>query len=35
VTATNAAGSVSATSPATGLVSALLPSNTALPSISG
>jgi uncharacterized protein YukE len=35
VTATNAAGSVSSTSPATGLVSALLPSNTGLPSISG
>ncbi len=35
VTATNAAGSVSATSPPTGLVKALLPSFTALPSIAG
>jgi hypothetical protein len=35
VTATNAAGSVSATSPATGLVKALLPSNSGLPSIAG
>ncbi len=35
VTATNAAGSVSATSPATSLVAALLPSNTELPSITG
>lgn len=35
VTATNAAGSSTATSPATSLVAALLPSNTALPSISG
>jgi uncharacterized protein YukE len=35
VTATNAAGSTSATSPASSLVGALLPSNTALPSISG
>ncbi|MEA2199929.1 MAG: large repetitive protein [Solirubrobacteraceae bacterium] len=35
VTATNSAGSVSATSPASGLVGALLPSNTALPSITG
>jgi hypothetical protein len=35
VTATNAAGSTSATSPATSLVSALLPSNTAVPTISG
>jgi uncharacterized protein YukE len=35
VTATNAAGPVAATSAATGLVAALLPSNTALPSISG
>jgi uncharacterized protein YukE len=35
VTATNAAGSTSATSSATGLVGALLPSNSALPSILG
>jgi hypothetical protein len=35
VTATNGAGSVSATSAATSVVSALLPSNTVLPSISG
>jgi IPT/TIG domain len=35
VTATNAAGSVSSTSPATGLIAALLPSNTGLPSVSG
>ena len=35
VTATNAAGSTSATSPATTVVSALLPSNTAAPSITG
>jgi hypothetical protein len=35
VTATNAAGSVSATSAPTGLVKALLPSNTGLPSIVG
>ncbi|HWX97641.1 MAG TPA: hypothetical protein VNZ01_12435 [Solirubrobacteraceae bacterium] len=35
VTATNAAGPVSATSAATGLIAALLPSNTALPTISG
>ena len=35
VTATNAAGSTSATSAVTGLISALLPSITALPSISG
>src|ERR1700693_3916412 len=35
VTATNAAGSTSATSAATSLVAAILPSNTALPSISG
>jgi hypothetical protein len=35
VTATNAAGPTSATSPATGVVAALLPSNTALPSIKG
>jgi uncharacterized protein YukE len=35
VTATNAAGSTSATASPTGLVAGLLPSNTALPSISG
>ncbi|HEY4894745.1 MAG TPA: hypothetical protein VII01_01530, partial [Solirubrobacteraceae bacterium] len=35
VTATNAAGSTSATSPVSGLVGGLLPSNTGLPSISG
>ena len=35
VTATNGAGSTSATSEATGLVKALLPSNTTLPSIAG
>jgi large repetitive protein len=35
VTAKNAAGSVSSTSAATGLIGALLPSNTALPSIAG
>jgi uncharacterized protein YukE len=35
VTATNAAGSVSATSAASSIVGALLPSNTLLPSISG
>jgi uncharacterized protein YukE len=35
VTATNAAGSVSSTSAATALVTALLPSNTALPGVSG
>jgi uncharacterized protein YukE len=35
VTATNSAGSTSATSEASGLVKALLPSNTTLPSISG
>jgi hypothetical protein len=35
VTATNSAGSTSATSEPTALVKALLPSNTALPSISG
>ncbi len=35
VTATNAAGSTTATSPASGLVAALLPSNTALPTIGG
>ncbi len=35
VTATNAGGSTEATSPATGLISALLPSNTELPAISG
>jgi uncharacterized protein YukE len=35
VTATNVAGSTSVTSPASGLISGLLPSNTALPSISG
>jgi hypothetical protein len=35
VTATNAAGSTSATTPVTSLISGLLPSNTALPSISG
>jgi uncharacterized protein YukE len=35
VTATNVAGSSSATSSATGLITGLLPSNTALPSISG
>ncbi len=35
VTATNGGGSTSATSAATGLVAALLPSNTVLPSITG
>lgn len=35
VTATNPAGSTSATSSATGAIAALLPSNTALPTISG
>src|SRR6202790_5421604 len=35
VTATNAAGSTSATSAATGLVGALLPANTSLPSVAG
>ncbi len=35
VTATNAAGSTSATASPTGLVAGLLPSNTALPSITG
>ncbi|HEY4450884.1 MAG TPA: hypothetical protein VGN13_04730 [Solirubrobacteraceae bacterium] len=35
VTAKNAAGSTSATSSATGLIGALLPSNTALPGITG
>ncbi len=35
VTATNVAGSTSVTSPVSGLVTGLLPSNTALPSISG
>jgi hypothetical protein len=35
VTATNVAGSTSVTSPATGLISALLPSNTSLPTITG
>ena len=35
VTATNQAGSTSATSPATSVVAALLPSNTAAPSITG
>jgi hypothetical protein len=35
VTATNAAGSVSRPSAASGLVAALLPSNTALPAVSG
>ena len=35
VTATNVAGSTSVTTPVTGLVAGLLPSNTALPSISG
>jgi hypothetical protein len=35
VTATNSAGSTSATSSATSLVGALLPSNTAVPTISG
>jgi uncharacterized protein YukE len=35
VTATNSAGSTSATTPVTSLISGLLPSNTALPSISG
>jgi hypothetical protein len=35
VTATNAAGSTQATSPVTALFAALLPKNTALPSISG
>ena len=35
VTATNGAGSTSATSPATSVVAALLPSNTAAPSITG
>jgi hypothetical protein len=35
VTATNAAGSTSATSPATNVVKALLPSNETLPSITG
>jgi hypothetical protein len=35
VTATNSAGSTSATSEASSLVKALLPSNTALPSVSG
>jgi hypothetical protein len=35
VTATNAAGSVSSTSVATGLIAALLPSNTVLPTITG
>ncbi len=35
VTATNAAGSTSAASPASGLIGALLPGNTSLPSITG
>lgn len=35
VTATNSGGSTTATSPATGLIAALLPSNTTLPSIAG
>ena len=35
VTATNAAGSTSATSSVTGLIAGILPKNTALPSISG
>jgi len=35
VTATNSGGSTQATSPATGLIAALLPGNTSLPSISG
>jgi uncharacterized protein YukE len=35
VTATNAGGSASATSPATNAIAALLPSNTGLPSITG
>ncbi len=35
VTATNGAGSTSATSEPTGLITALLPSNTALPSVTG
>lgn len=35
VTATNAAGSTTATSPASGLIAALLPSNTSLPTIGG
>jgi uncharacterized protein YukE len=34
-TATNAAGSTSATSPATGLIGALIPGNTSLPSVTG
>ena len=35
VTATNAGGTTQATSPATGLVGALIPGNTALPSVAG
>ncbi len=35
VTATNAAGSTSVTTPATGLVKGILPANTALPTITG
>src|ERR1019366_7695878 len=35
VTATNAAGSTSATSSVTGLITGILPANTALPAISG
>jgi hypothetical protein len=35
VTATNSRGSTQATSPATGLIAALLPSNTSLPTIGG
>ncbi|HMC72209.1 MAG TPA: hypothetical protein VKJ07_23830, partial [Mycobacteriales bacterium] len=35
VTATNAAGATSVTTPVTGLIGALLPSNTALPSVAG
>jgi hypothetical protein len=35
VTATNVAGSTTTTSPASGLIAALLPSNTSLPTVSG